>query len=46
MVKRWGDSEKKQASARIMRAQGHSVREIALVLNVGKSTVARWVAVP
>lgn len=43
---RWGNSEDKQASARLMAAAGKSVREIAVELEVGKSTVARWVAVP
>jgi hypothetical protein len=43
---RWGDSENKQASARLMAAAGRSVREIAAELEVGKSTVARWLAVP
>ena len=43
---RWGDSENKQASARLMSAAGHSSREIAEELGVGKSTIARWLAVP
>lgn len=43
---RWGDNEDKQASARLMAAAGRSVREIAAELDIGKSTVARWVAVP
>ena len=43
---RWGDSEDKQASARLMAAAGRSVREIAAELQVGKSTVARWVSHP
>ncbi len=46
MIKRWGNSENKQASARVMREKGYSIREIALELDMGKSTVARWVAVP
>jgi len=46
MIKRWGNSENKQASARVMREKGYSIRDIALELDVGKSTVARWVAVP
>lgn len=44
MLKRWGDSEDKQASARLMASAGRSLREIAAELEVGKSTVARWVA--
>jgi len=35
-------SEEKRASARLMRAQGMSIREIAAELGVGKSTVADW----
>jgi hypothetical protein len=46
MLKRWGDSEDKQVSAKLMAAAGRSVREIAAELEVGKSTVARWLAVP
>jgi hypothetical protein len=43
---RWGNNEDKQASARLMAVAGRSVREIAAELDVGKSTVARWIAVP
>ena len=46
MLKRWGANEDKQASARLMAASGHSVREIAAVLGVGKSTISRWLGVP
>jgi hypothetical protein len=35
-------NEDKRASARLMRAAGKSLREIAVELGVGKSTVARW----
>lgn len=41
-AKRWGNNEDKVASARIMAAAGRTVREIAEELDVGKSTVARW----
>ncbi len=43
MLKRWGDNEDKQVTARLMAAAGRSVREIAAELEIGKSTVARWV---
>jgi hypothetical protein len=35
-------NEDKRASARLMRAAGKSLREIAVELGVGKSTVADW----
>jgi hypothetical protein len=35
-------SENKRASARLMSAQGMSIRQIAEELDVGKSTVDRW----
>lgn len=37
-------SEDKRASARLMYAQGQSVRQIAQALGVGKSTVGDWVS--
>jgi hypothetical protein len=37
-------SEENRASARIMQAAGHSIRQIAEALGVGKSTVADWVS--
>jgi hypothetical protein len=37
-------NEEKRASARLMRAAGHSLRQIAEVLGVGKSTVSDWVS--
>jgi hypothetical protein len=37
-------SEDKRASARLMHAQGHSIRQIAETLGVGKSTVGDWVS--
>lgn len=43
-VKRSGDNEDKQTSARLMAAKGMSVRAIAAELGVGKSSVARWTA--
>lgn len=39
-------NENKRASARLMAANGMSVRAIAEELKVGKSTVGRWVSVP
>jgi hypothetical protein len=36
-------SEEKRATARLMAAAGRSVREIAAELDVGKSTVDRWI---
>lgn len=43
-VARLERNEVKRASARLMTLQGMSVRAIAEELNVGKSTVARWVS--
>lgn len=43
-VARLAASEENRASARLMRAAGHSIREIAEALAVGKSTVADWLA--
>jgi len=37
-------NEPKRATARIMRAQGRSVRAIAAELGVGKTTIDRWLA--
>lgn len=37
-------NEDKRASARLMRAAGRSIREIAELLNVGKSTISDWVS--
>ncbi len=37
-------SQDKQVQARLMRAGGMSIRQIAADLGVGKSTVARWVS--
>lgn len=37
-------SEHEQASARLMAAQGHSIRTIAETLGVPKTTVGRWVS--
>ncbi|RZA16687.1 MAG: DNA primase, partial [Proteobacteria bacterium] len=37
-------NEDKRASARLMAANGMSIRSIADELGVGKSTVARWVS--
>lgn len=39
---RWGDSESKRATARLMAASGHSSRQIASQLDVNQSTVSRW----
>lgn len=41
-VARLAASEDKRASARLMRAQGQSIRAIAAALGVGKSTVSDW----
>lgn len=41
---RMAASEDKRASARLMHAQGDSIRQIAKVLGVGKSTVGDWVS--
>jgi hypothetical protein len=41
-VARLAASEDKRASARLMKAQGQSVRAIAAELGVGKSTVSDW----
>lgn len=38
-------AEDKIASARLMRATGHSIRDIAQALQVGKSTVGDWLKV-
>jgi hypothetical protein len=43
-VARLAASEDKRATARLMYAQGQSVRQIAQVLGVGKSTVGDWVS--
>jgi hypothetical protein len=37
-------NEDKRSSARLMRASGMSIREIASALDVGKSTVSDWVS--
>lgn len=39
---RWGDNTAKQEQAKILKSEGLSVRKIANQLNVGKSTVSRW----
>lgn len=39
---RWGDTEDKQASARLMAAQGISQRKIAAELGVALYSVVRW----
>lgn len=44
MTARWGNNEDKQASARLMKATGSGVREIARTLEVNPSTVSRWLA--
>lgn len=41
-LKRWGNNEDKQASARLMAAAGKSQRAIAEELSVNKATVNRW----
>lgn len=43
-VVRLAASEDKRVTARLMHAQGQSVRQIAQVLGVGKSTVGDWVS--
>ena len=40
--RRWGDNTEKQKQAKILKSEGLSCRKIAGKLNVGKSTVARW----
>lgn len=35
-------NEQKRATARLMKAQGRSMRDISAALDVGKSTVGRW----
>lgn len=39
---RWGESEDKQASARLMRAAGQTVPMIARQLGISERTVQRW----
>ena len=36
-------NEQKRATARLLKAQGRSVRQIAEELGVGKSTISDWV---
>lgn len=40
--RRWGDNTDKRKQAQILKSEGLSCREIAERLNVGKSTVSRW----
>jgi hypothetical protein len=42
MAPRLGKNEDKRASARLMRASGKTVREIAQTLDVSKSVVSKW----
>lgn len=42
VTKRWGDNTAKQEQAKMLKFEGLSCRKIAERLNVGKSTVARW----
>ena len=42
VIKRWGDNTEKRKQAKILKNEGLSVRDIAKRLNVGKSTVSRW----
>jgi len=42
MAKRWGDNSEKQRQAQHLKSQGKSSRQIAAVLDVNQSTVARW----
>jgi len=39
---RWGDNTDKREQAQILKSEGLSCRKIAERLNVGKSTVSRW----
>ena len=43
-VSRLAASEDKRASARLMRAQGKSLRQIAAELGVNYSTISRWIS--
>lgn len=42
ITRRWGDNTAKQEQAKILKSEGLSARKIAERLNVGKSTVSRW----
>jgi transposase-like protein len=42
MLKRWGDNEDKQASARLMAASGMTQRAIAAELGVTDRTLRNW----
>ena len=44
MLKRWGDNEDKQASARLMAASGMTQRAIAAELGVSQKSVSNWVS--
>lgn len=46
MLSRWGNNEDKQASARLMRASGLSLRAIADELEVSPSTIKAWTDTP
>ena len=44
MLKRWGDNEDKQASARLMAASGMTQRAIAAELGVSQKSVSNWLS--